>query len=275
MPDTLSQTLKKLLNRRIGVLLLLGFASGLPLELTGGTLQLWLADEGVDPTALQLGALLPFLPDAARIPGFARVVGLDLTTIALFTLVGLPYILKVFWSPLMDRFVPPFLGRRRGWMLVTQVALIGGLCGMALTSPMKGPLALAVFALFVAFASASQDVVIDAYSTDVLHEEERGFGAAVKVMGYRFAMLVAGGVAAIIGDVAGWPAAYLSMAGFMSVGVVATLLAPRPEITVAPPRTLATAVVEPLRELFSRRAALWVILAVVLYKFGDAFAGSL
>jgi len=267
--------LKKLFNRRIGVLLLLGFASGLPLELTGGTLQLWLADEGIDLSLLAAGGLVPGFSAVGRLPRMAQITGIDLTTIALFSLVGLPYVLKVLWAPLLDRFVPPWLGRRRGWMLLTQLATIGGLLGMAASPPSVAPWLLAAFALLVAVASASQDIVLDAYRTDVLHDRERGFGAAVFVMGYRVAMLTAGGVAAVLGDHVGWSAAYLAMAAVMGVGILGTLVAPPPAFVDRPPRTLADAVVAPLRELFSRKAALWIVLAVILYKFGDAFAGTL
>ena len=275
MSDLAPTWLRRLFNRRIGVLLLLGFASGLPLELTGGTLQLWLADDGLDLTALAAAGLLPLGPSASRLPGLEHVTGIDLTVIALFSLVGLPYLLKVLWAPLMDRFVPPWLGRRRGWMLLTQLTLIAGLVGMATTPPSTAPLLLALFALLVAFASASQDVVLDAYRTDVLHDRERGFGAAVFVMGYRLAMLTAGGVAAVLGDAIGWSTAYLAMAALIGVGLLGTLIAPPPPDVARPPRTLTEAVVAPLREFLTRPAALAILLAIVLYKFGDAFAGTL
>jgi MFS transporter, PAT family, beta-lactamase induction signal transducer AmpG len=141
-------------NRRIAVMLPLGFASGLPLALTAGTLQAWLT-----------------------------VVDVDLRTIGLFTLVGLPYTLKFLWAPVMDRFVPPWLGRRRGWMIVMQLALVAGIVAMSLIDPTKTPLLLAAMALLVATTSASQDIVFDAYRTDVLKATERGFGAAVSVTG--------------------------------------------------------------------------------------------
>src|SRR6267378_1872343 len=145
-----------LANRRIGIMLPLGFASGLPLALTAGTLQAWLT-----------------------------VVGLDLKTIGIFTLVGLPYTLKFLWAPLMDRLVPPWLGRRRGWMLVMQLSVALGLTAMAVTGPGQRPEVLGVLALVVAFLSASLDIVFDAYRTDLLLRPERGFGAAVWVNGGR------------------------------------------------------------------------------------------
>ena len=139
----------------------LGFASGLPLALTSGTLQAWLT-----------------------------VVGLDLKTIGIFTLVGLPYTLKFLWAPLMDRLIPPWLGRRRGWMLVTQMSVAVGLAAMAVTGPGQRPEILGILALVVAFLSASLDIVFDAYRTDVLLRPERGFGVAVWVNGYRCALLI-------------------------------------------------------------------------------------
>jgi MFS transporter, PAT family, beta-lactamase induction signal transducer AmpG len=244
-------------NRRILVTLLLGFASGLPLALTSGTLQAWMTVEGV-----------------------------NLKTIGIFTLVGLPYTWKFLWSPLMDRFVPPLLGRRRGWILLTQLALMAGIAIMGATDPKAAPWALAALAVFVAFSSASQDIVYDAYSTDVLRPNERGMGAAMKVMGYRIAMLVSGAFALIIaagGNLfgwftiqgIGWQQTYWLMAGLMMIGVAAVLYAPELEEKISPPRTLTEAVLEPLREFFSRRSA-WLLLAlIVLYKFGDAFAVSL
>jgi MFS transporter, PAT family, beta-lactamase induction signal transducer AmpG len=244
-------------NRRIGTVLLLGFASGLPLALTAGTLQAWMTVEGV-----------------------------DLKTIGIFALVGLPYTWKFLWAPVMDRFVPPFLGRRRGWILMTQFALMAGIAAMGSTDPKSAPWALAALAVFVAFASASQDIVFDAYRTDVLREPERGIGAAVSVLGYRVAMLVSGAMALIFaggGDFfgwftitgLGWRNTYWIMAGLLFIGAAAVLLAPEPEKQVVPPRSLQEALIEPLREFFSRPGA-WMLLAlIVLYKLGDAFAASL
>ncbi len=233
-------------SRRIGVITFLGFASGLPLALTGGTLQAWMT-----------------------------VAGVDLRTIGIFSLVGLPYTLKFFWSPLMDRFVPPWIGRRRGWIVLTQLCLIASITVMAFSSPQQAPLLLAVLALLVAFASASQDIVIDAYRTDVLHEKERGVGAAVFVMGYRIATLVSGALALVLSDHIGWRSTYLLMAGIMAVGIVSTLFSPEPERRVVPPKSMKEAVWGPLKDYFSRESALLLLLLIILYKLGDAYAGSL
>jgi PAT family beta-lactamase induction signal transducer AmpG len=234
-------------NRRVGVMLLLGFASGLPLALTTGTLQAW-----------------------------ATVEGLDIKTISFLTLVGSAYTLKFLWAPLMDRFVPPFLGRRRGWMALTQLLLAGGIAVMGSLSPKDAILALAAMAVLVAFFSASQDITFDAYRSDVLRNEERGAGAAVSVLGYRLAMLVSGGLALVLADsFIGWRATYWLMAGLMLAGICATLIAPEPEVDVPSPRTLEEAVIGPLRDFFSRDGAVLALTLIVLYKLGDAYAGSL
>ncbi|MCP4409073.1 MAG: MFS transporter [Gammaproteobacteria bacterium] len=233
-------------NRRIGVILLLGFSSGLPLALTSGTLQAWMAVENV-----------------------------ELSTIGIFTLVGLPYTLKFLWAPIMDRYVPPLLGRRRGWILITQLGLMLGIAAMARTSPTEATWMMASMALFVAFISASQDVVFDAYRTDVLPARERGLGAAVSVGGYRVAMLISGAVALILADQIGWVDTYMLMAVLMAVGMVATLIGPEPKAEPRAPRSLAEAISGPLKEFFSRRGAIALLVMIVLYKLGDAFAGTL
>ncbi|KMP12421.1 muropeptide transporter [Candidatus Nitromaritima sp. SCGC AAA799-C22] len=242
----LSGTLSSLANRRIGVITVLGFASGLPLALTGGTLQAWMTVEGV-----------------------------DLKTIGIFTLVGIPYTVKFLWAPILDRYALPWLGRRRGWILVSQVALMGLIVALGLSSPKNTPWLVALLALFLAFTSASQDIVVDAYRTDVLREKERGLGAAVYVTGYRLAMLVSGALALVLSGFLGWRMTYMLMAALMIFGALATFLGPEPEEVVQPPRSLKEAVAGPLQEFFSRPGA-WVFLAlIILYKIGDAFAGSL
>jgi PAT family beta-lactamase induction signal transducer AmpG len=233
-------------NRRIHIMLPLGFASGLPLALTSGTLQAWLT-----------------------------VAGIDLRTIGILTLVGIPYTLKFLWAPVMDRFVPPWLGRRRGWMVATQLALLAAIAAMAFMNPREGPWLLGALALGVAFLSASQDIVFDAYRTDVLHQPERGLGAALSVTGYRIGMLVSGALALILSDHIGWQNVYLIMAGLMTIGLATTLASPEPTMPPAAPRTMGEALWGPLQEFFSRKAALGLLLLIVLYKLGDAFAGSL
>ena len=233
-------------NRRMAVISLLGFSSGLPLALTSGTLQAWMSVEGV-----------------------------DIRTIGIFSLVGIPYTVKFLWSPLMDRFVPPWFGRRRGWMLATQLPLMFGIGAMGFASPQHAPWALAALALMVAFTSASQDIVVDAYRTDLLHEKERGAGAALFVFGYRIAMLVSGAVALILSDRIGWQNTYLIMAGCMIIGIISSVSGPETEKKIAPPKTLSEAVWGPLRDFFSRPSAATMLLLIILYKLGDAYAGTM
>jgi PAT family beta-lactamase induction signal transducer AmpG len=201
---------------RFLVVTLLGFASGLPLALTGQAMQAWLSVEGI-----------------------------DVATIGFLSLVGLPYTFKFLWAPLMDRFDLPWLGRRRGWLVLSQVLLAGMLMLMAGTSPSDATRAFALLAVGLAFFSASQDVVIDAYRTDLLPAQERGLGASLNVMGYRLAMIVSGGVALIWTDPSQgggwtWPEVYRFMAGLMlGAAVVSALLLPRlkmPEIKPTPVR---------------------------------------
>lgn len=203
------------------------------------------------------------------------VAGVDIRTIGIFALVGIPYTLKFLWSPLMDRFVPPLLGRRRGWIVMTQLGLIIGISVMAYSSPEKAPLFLGMLALIVAFTSASQDIVIDAYRTDVLKEHERGVGAAVTVMGYRIAMLVSGGLALILAASFGWKNTYIFMAVLIGLGILSTLLGPEPDRSVVPPKSLREAVLDPLRDYFTRKAAVPLLILIILYKLGDAYAGTL
>ncbi len=239
-------------DRNLAVITFLGFSSGLPLALTLSTLQAWMTVEGV-----------------------------DLTTIGIVTLAGVPYTWKFLWAPAMDRFVPPFLGRRRGWLIITQVALAIAIAAMAMMSPRDQAWTLGTLALVTAFLSASQDIVYDAYRTDIARPEERGLAGALTVAGYRVAMLVSGALALVFAagsgaiPALGWRNTYLLMAALMGVGIVATLAGREPPVTAPAPRTLREAYAEPLREFLSRRGALWLLVLLVLYKLGDAFAFSL
>ncbi|HMK50548.1 MAG TPA: MFS transporter [Thermodesulfovibrionales bacterium] len=246
MKSNLAPYLQVFKSRRIGVITLLGFSSGLPLALTGGTLQAWMTTAGV-----------------------------DLHTIGIFSLVGLPYTLKFLWSPVMDRFVPPWLGRRRGWIILTQLCLAAGISLMAFSSPQQAPFVLAALAVAVAFSSASQDIVIDAYRTDVLRQDERGIGAAVFVMGYRIATLVSGALALILSDRIGWQNTYLLMAVVMGTGIISAFLGPEPDERVVPPGNMTEAVWGPMKEYFARDGSVLLLLVIILYKLGDAYAGTL
>ncbi len=223
----------------------LGFASGLPLALSGGTLQAWLTTAGIDVKA-----------------------------IGLFSLVGLPYTLKFLWSPLVDRFVPPILGRRRGWILLFQFSLTLVMAFMATHRPQHALYLFGVSALLLAFFSASQDIVIDAYRTDILKPVERGFGAGVHVTAYRLAMIVSGAIALILGDRLGWGTTYFLMA--MIMGAVALTTPALPEPKEAPsPMDLKSAIIAPFIDFVSRPRWLALLTLIVLYKLGDAFCGSL
>ena len=220
----------------MAVVLLTGFASGLPAALTADTLQAWMTQRGV-----------------------------DLGRIGLFAAVALPYSLKFLWSPLMDRFVPPFLGRRRGWMLLTQTALAGGIAAMALLGG-GGLWVLAATALAVAFFSASQDIVVDAYRTDLLAPHELGAGAGLAIAGYRVGFVCSGALAMNLADHMPWAWVYLLMAGAMLASVAVTLAAPEPAVNVRPPATLREAVVQPLAEFLRRRGAGEMLLFILIYK---------
>lgn len=227
--------------------MVLGFASGLPLALTTGTLQAW-----------------------------ATVAGVSLTQIGFLTLVGSAYTLKFLWAPFIDRYAMPLLGRRRGWIALCQFLLGISIAVMGSLDPAGQLGVIALLAVFVAFMSATQDIAFDAYSTDVLRSNERAAGAAVKVLGYRLAMIVSSGLALVIADQwLGWGGMYLMMGAIMWLCAIATFLAPEPEFLVEPPRSLRRAIVDPLVEFFKRPEALSLLSLIVLYKLGDAFSGAL
>ncbi|MCM2321731.1 MAG: AmpG family muropeptide MFS transporter [Oligoflexia bacterium] len=233
-------------NRRTAAVLALGFSSGVPLALTGATLQAWMKTENV-----------------------------DLTVIGLFSLVGIPYTLKFLWAPLMDRFVPPFLGRRRGWMLISQLLLVLGVIALAFSDPARFPALTATICLGVAFFSSSQDIVIDAYRTEILEKDETGPGAALYIMGYRIAVLVSGAVALILADHMPWKLVYLIMACTMGVGILTSFLAPDPKVPAKPPKSIGDAVVLPFVEFFKRRGAVEILAFIVLYKLDVVVAQAL
>ena len=244
---TWSETLASIFSGRMFVALLMGFASGLPLLLTGSVLQAWMKDSGVDIRAIGLVAL-----------------------------VGLPYTLKFLWAPLFDRYTPPLLGRRRGWLFLAQAALAMALVALSFASPAGGDLAwISAAAVLVAFFSASQDIVVDAYRRETLRDDELGLGSALYVNGYRVGMLLAGGGGLILADVLTFPVMYRLMAAFMLAAILVTVLAPEPPLPEGRPRTLREAVVLPFRDYFTREGA-WLALAfILLYKLGDTMASAM
>jgi PAT family beta-lactamase induction signal transducer AmpG len=237
-------------QRRFGyrgwaALALLGFSSGLPLSLTDSTLKAWL-----------------------------RESGLDLRTIGFFALIGIPYNLKFLWAPLLDRYSLPLLGRRRGWMLLTQMLLAGALLWMSHGDPSGGLAWIAALALGVAFLSASQDIVADAWRTESLPRAHQGTGSAIWIGAYRAALLAAGAGALIVAQHLGWGAAYRMMAALAFVGAVGTFVAGEPR-DIRPPKTLKEAVAAPWSDFLTRRGALLSLAFIVLYKLGDQLATSL
>jgi PAT family beta-lactamase induction signal transducer AmpG len=235
-------------SRRMVVLFLLGFSSGLPLLLTGQTLQAWLTAEH-----------------------------LSLQQIAAVSSVGLAYTFKFAWAPLLDRFALPWLGRRRGWALALQLALIAAIGAMSVLDPRRDLGAVVAVAVCVAVLSASQDIVLDAYMTDVLAPHERAAGSSVNVIGYRVATVASSSLAFVMADHVAWPVIWLTMAAVMAVGVAGTVLAEEPVLALRPPRSLAEALGLPVADLWRRYGTgVAVILAfAALYRFGDYFAQSL
>lgn len=243
---------------RLVAIFVMGFASGLPLALTGATLGIWLKDAGV-----------------------------SLATIGFFALVGIAYNLKFLWSPIIDRAPLPVLGRlfgrRRGWAFVIQCLLALAILAMAGADPRQNPEMTALLAVIVAFCSASQDIVIDAYRVELLEPHEQGAGAAATQLGYRIGMLASGAGALFIAEFHGWAMAYTVMAGFVGVGMAAVLMTREPEASAraaaqAAKRPgfivwVADAVIAPLADFARRPAWMAVLLFVLLYKFGDALAG--
>lgn len=239
-------------SHKMAALLLLGFSSGLPLFLTSRTLQVWMKEENVD-----LGA------------------------IGLFSLVGLPYSLKFLWSPVLDRFVPPFLGRRRGWLVLTQLGLLLAIAAIALQRPSQElPVLqlLAINALIIAFLSATQDIAGDAYRTDVLEPQELETGASLWVLGYRLALLVTSFLALVLADYVPWPVVYLLMAALMAVGTLTSFWAPEPMLRSQAPQSLNDAVYLPFQEFFQRLGlgeGSLILVFILLYKLGDALVGNM
>ncbi len=239
--------LRVIVSGRMLVALLMGFSAGLPLLLTGSVLQAWLTE-----------------------------IGVDLGTIGLFALVGLPYTLKFAWAPLLDRFtILPALGRRRGWLLLIQLILMASIAALGFTDPLQSPWRVAGVALLVTFFSASQDIVIDAYRRESLADDEQGLGASLYVNGYRIGMLLASGGGLILADFIPFTVVYLCMAATMLVGILTTLRCQEPEVSAGTPRSLYEAVVQPFVEYFSRRDALLILLFILLYKVGDTVASHM
>jgi PAT family beta-lactamase induction signal transducer AmpG len=238
-----------LFNRRMLICVFTGFSSGLPLYLLINLLPAWLRTEGV-----------------------------DLKTIGFFALIQLPYTWKFLWSPLLDRYALPLLGRRRGWMLVTQIVLLIAIPLFGVLNPKADIWTIVALSTTVAFFSASQDIVLDAFRREILPDAELGLGTSIHVNAYRISSLVPGALALILADRAPWSTVYVVTALFMLPGIALTVFAAEPLLVKGRPRTLREAVVEPFHEFITRsgwRAALTVLLFIFLYKLGDSMATAL
>jgi len=234
-------------SRRWTALLLLGFASGLPYALSGDLLAAWLTSAGFDPG--KIGAL---------------------------GLVALPYAFKVVWAPLVDRFAPPILGRRRGWLLCSQLLLIAAIFSLAQTDPRRSLQLVAIAAAAVAMLSATQDIVVDAWRADVLDANQRGPGAALSVTGYRLGMIASGaGALILVGRFhLSWPAACRLIGAGMFTGLIGTLIAIEP-FAVTNPRTLHEAVVHPLTNFLTRPRGRLILLFVLIFKLPESLAAAM
>ncbi len=235
-------------NKRMLVTLLLGFSGGLPLALIGGTLQAWLTDAKI-----------------------------DVATIGLFALVGLPYTMKFLWAPLMDHKALPFLGLRRGWMVVSQIGLCASTVALGVVGPGAGMPLFSTIAFLVAFFSASQDIVIDAYRTEIISDQkELGAGASTYITGYRIATLVSGGFALGMAQYASWTSVYVLMALLNLVGMVTILFAPEPAIVRKKERgTFRDSVVNPFLDFFQRNGAMEILIFIMVYKLSTLMATAL
>jgi PAT family beta-lactamase induction signal transducer AmpG len=239
-PGNQKSILSVIFSGRMLVAFMMGFSCGLPLLLTISLLQAWMKQEEVD-----------------------------------LTVIGMPYTLKFLWAPFLDRFTLPFLGRRRGWLLVAQFSLILSISGLGFTNPGQNPLITAFAAFLVTFFSATQDIVVDAYRREDLTDEELGLGSSLYVNGYRIGMLLASGGGLILADHMSFPFVYLIMAACILPGVFTTLLAPEPKLKAGAPQTMREAVFDPLVDYFSRNGAFWILAFIIFYKIGDTMASAM
>ena len=244
--ETQTPLYRKIFSRKMLVSLVMGFGCGLPLLLTMSLLQARMKDEGV-----------------------------DLTVIGLVNLVQIPYTWKFLWAPFLDRFIPPFLGRRKGWLAMAQIALILSIAGLGYSNPVDRFDLMVATAICVAFFSATQDIVVDAYRREDLSDEELGLGSSLYIYGYRMGMLLASGGGLILADRMPWPHVYLIMCACMMPAVAVTFLTPEPPIAAGSPATLKEAVVWPLLDYFKRKHAFLILAFILLYKIGDTMASAM
>jgi PAT family beta-lactamase induction signal transducer AmpG len=246
-PGTWESLTRAMTSWRTASVALLSFSSGLPLGVV------WIA-----------------------LPDWMRNSGIDIRIVGMVTLAHAPWTFKMLWSPLMDRFAPPWLGRRRGWIAITQVALFAltlALCGLG--DHPDAPWVLIALAFAIAFASASQDIVIDAYAVDVLHDDEQGIAVGARIAVYRAAMYVAGALAITAAAWISWKVVNGLLALMYLPMLLVTWRAPEPEATIPPPQSLRKAVWEPFLGFLARHRALEILAFVLMYKFADQLAQSL
>ncbi|UZE97424.1 AmpG family muropeptide MFS transporter [Alkalimarinus alittae] len=244
--ETISEAL---FNKRMLICVFTGFTSGLPLYFVYTLIPAWLRSESV-----------------------------SLKEIGLFALIGLPYTWKFIWAPMMDRYVPPFLGRRRGWMLITQVFLLFSMAMVGFFNPLDSLWTIAYLAAAIAFFSASQDIVLDAYRREILPDQELGLGNSIHVNAYRISGLIPGSLALILADHVDWVWVYIIVALFMAAGIAMTLAVKEPDGISRPPLSLKEAVIEPFNEFFNRLGrfpAIEILAFIFLYKLGDSMATAL
>lgn len=242
----LIQTLKIMLSWKMAVMFFFGFSSGFPFYIIKDALKFWMTDANV-----------------------------DLSTIGLFALVGMPYTIKFVWSPMMDGIVPPFLGRRRGWILMAQLGLMVSIAAMGLFDPVKSLWWIALLALSINFFGASQDIALDAFRREYLSSDELGFGNGVWMNAWRLGTFVSIGLAVLTDYNLSWSGVFFILSGIMLVGVVTTLLVPEPKVEQPVPISIRQAVIEPFTEFFQRERAVFILLFILLYKIGDNMASTM
>jgi PAT family beta-lactamase induction signal transducer AmpG len=236
------------MNKRLFIVFILGFSSGLPLALLTGALQAWFSS-----------------------------AGLSIMTVGMVSLIGLPYSYRFLWSPLLDRYTLFSIGRRRSWIIFTQFVLLCGFNAMALFSPETSAVTMMGLAALLAFFSATQDIAIDAQRTEYLPIEEHGLGASFAILGYRIALLIGGGLSLVMASHVGWSFTYRFISCLMLIGMFVTLISPEPavaELESQQSRSLVEAFLKPAQSLFSRTGILSLILFIIFYKIAEAFTSS-
>ena len=237
------------LHRRLLICLFTGFASGLPLFILYQLVPAWLRSEGV-----------------------------GLKEIGFFALVGIPYTWKFVWSPLMDRYAPSNMGRRRSWMLITQILMLASIGYLGFLNPKTQLSEIAILCAITAFLSASLDISIDAFRREILPDRELGLGNSIHVTTYRIASLIPGSLSLILADHYAWDFVFIITAAFLSLGILMVLFSDEPEVNSHRPLTLKAAITEPFQEFFGRhgvKSALWILSFMFLYKIGDSMATAL